>query len=494
MIKRKGIFRKTFIFTSLIITLVVVICFAFLYSFLPDYYYYSKKTNLKKNAELFVQQLTNIETVDASIDLISEFSSKNNSEVMSFDTQNHFLPELSSPFISFNRTGNLAIKIQSKDSELPEAVIIKKSDFVYNNANGMEANIENGNMKQTGVEADIIISKSIDNSFVSHLMIISTLQPIDEAKSIIISLMPVLLTIGVLIALIAAYFYAKQLTKPIITISEATEKMQKMIPGALSNIHSKDELGILSENLDSMYRSLCVTIENLQLEMAYANKLEQSKTSFMRAASHELKTPIAALNGIIEGMIDHVGIYKDKEKYLEESKKLIDRLSALVNEILNAAAIENPQLTYVYEPVEIATILDEALAYYQLFVEEKELDVIVEKFDFVYHTDEKMFLNIISNIFSNAVKYTEKGGEIYISLKSNEDITVLSIENKCDHIPEDQLERLFEPFYTMDDSRDKSKSGTGLGLYIVKRSLEDLQIKYKIENTYLGFKFSLFLT
>lgn len=486
MINKKGIALKTFIFTSGLITLVVVISFAILYFSLPDYYYYTKNNRLKTNTNILEQSLKAASSAAVCSDLISAFSIENNADVVSFDSEGLMLPELSSPFIRLEggktddgSTAHFTVKILQRH-DLDEPSENNNRVWFFNSAGVLDS------------RPAANLTKDINNDLIAYIIVTGTLQPINEAQSVIISLMPFLLLIDILIAFIAAYFYAKQLSKPIIAISGAASEMQKMTPGVQSGIRTDDELGELSRNLDGMYNSLCANMEALQCEMERVNQLEKSKTDFMRAASHELKTPIAALNGIVEGMIDHVGIYKNKEKYLKESKRLIDHLSDLVNEILGVSRLETLEDTMLIEPVDVSALLAFTLRRYHLLIEEKDLRVKIENFNLIYETDEKLLRTTLSNIILNALKYTEKAGEIHIFFVEEE--AVLSVENQCVNIPEETLKKLFEPFYTVDYSRHRSKSGTGLGLYIVRKNLERLRLPYELENTPLGIKFSIKFT
>jgi signal transduction histidine kinase len=117
----------------------------------------------------------------------------------------------------------------------------------------------------------------------------------------------------------------------------------------------------------------------------------------------------------------------------------------------------------------------------------KRLLVEKELLPTVIVSDPSVLYRVMTNLVSNAVRYTQHGGIINISLSEER----FSIENNCAPIPDAELERLFEPFYTRSMSRDKTESGTGLGLYIVKRNLERLGIKYDVAQTGTGLKISL---
>lgn len=514
MLKKKGIALKTFLFTSILIALVVIISFAGLYFVLPDYYSYTKRNKLEANTERLVRSLEGDATKEECAELITVFASENNAEVMAFDSQNVPILDMSSPFIMMSGNRRVKMTVELLESDMKGFTTTSVKGIATPNAEEIErdgttdikvAHKNDDNIvwfytstgTVTGATSSLpVITFShgdIHNTSAGDISIIvtSTLQPIDEAKDVIISLIPFLLFVDIIIALIAAYFYSKRLTDPIIRISDAASQMQLLTPDIVSGVRTNDELGELSENLDVMYKNLWSNMEELQIEMKRVEELERSKTDFMRAASHELKTPIAALNGITEGMIDNVGVYKNKEKYLEESKRLIKQMAVLVSEILSASKLDNIDEAMDIEQIDVQDVLSEALSRHELIIEEKRLSVSAADFNYIYKTDERMLLNVLSNIISNACKYTNEEGKVIISFAVGAGEAVLSIENECQPIPEEELDKLFEPFFTLNYSRNRSKSGTGLGLYIAKRNLDRMNLAYKLENTGLGVRFSI---
>lgn len=501
MFKKKGIALKTFIFTSVLITFVVLISFGILYAVLPNYYFDTKNKTLNANAELLVKKIAEAGAEDEVSLLIRDFSQDNNAEVMSYDADDELIITLSSPFnvffVGIENAQEFTVKVEIKtasEAVEPEdgkkgTLMLKKTNL-YGTAEIPEESMATYIRRQQ--MPTVMIRIDIQNRFVDHVEIISTLQPIDEAQRVILSLTPYLLAVDVLIALVAAYFFARRFTRPILHLSETAAGMQTLSPDICSGIRTDDELGELSQNLDSLYSHLCENIESLRVEMTKVSVLERSKTDFMRAASHELKTPVAALNGLVEGMIDQVGRYRDRDTYLHECKKLIDSLTGLIREILNASRLEPSESIIQAEPVQLWELVEATLENNRLFIDEKKLEVSFEKKDLVVTTDQDILRNALSNVISNAVKYTEDGKQIHIALIEEDGRAVLSVENQCETIPEDDLAKLFEPFYTRSYSRNRSKSGTGLGLYIVRRSLGMLTLPYELANTNQGLRFRIF--
>ena len=486
--------RKTFFFSALLIMLVTVISFAILYFAMPDYYLQKKQQNLQANLNTLVTQLQQAADRDECADLIAAFVQNNNTTAVAFDADGALIAELSSPLVSLaggednayfamysygavDDNGDtppvtFTIRALPQKLELPgmqQRTFVARSDFISGNV--------------------INLSGAVNTAILSRITINGTLQPIGEAKGVILSLMPYALLAGVILGLLLSWVYARQISQPILRISAAAQHMQLLEPQALSNIRSRDEVGLLSQNLDSLYASLRANIAQLQEEMAKVNRLERAKTELMQSASHELKTPIAALSGMLEGMIDNIGVYHNKEKYLLECKGQVDKLTALVAEILNASQADSAQ-TAARAETDINELISQVLADHAIAIDSKELRLSVQLAPVTMLTDPGALYRVLTNLIGNAARHTPPCGEIHIDLNEAQ----LSIENQCPPIPEEELPKLFEPFYTLSYSRGEGQSGAGLGLHIVKRNLAALNIPYSLENTELGLKITLFFS
>jgi len=495
---KKGIVRKTFLFSSLLIVLVTLISFVVMYFAMPSYYRTQKAKTLYSNIDALAVSLRSASTEEECAALIAEFSDVNNVNVFSFDKDNSLLPMLSTPFINMEGMGNTVYLSNEMSDETyggsfriqirTERVLINDQEPVSGESNGQGT--VSVIWKGTGINV-ISLQGDVGSYMVDHIVANGTLQPIDEAKGVILSLIPYVLIIAIAMGLVLSGIYARQISKPVLQISDAALRMQRMEPDAVSGIKTKDELGQLSANLDALYSSLLENIEHLKTEMDKVNRLERAKTEMMQSASHELKTPIAALGGMIEGMMDNVGVYKDKEKYLAECKDQVGKLSVLVGEILGASKADVIDDDLELSDMFVDELVERAIAENMYQIHEKKLTLTQKLSPMVIISDPDTLYRAISNLISNAVRYAPRNGEIHVTIAGEGTKRQLSIENECEPIPKDEIPKLFEPFYTRSYSRDKTKSGTGLGLYIVRRSLERLDIPYEANNTDLGFQVSL---
>jgi len=536
-----GLAFKTFAFALILMTAVMVMTLGILYRFLPGYYFTHMTNQLDRNAASLIQEITrNPDTVDARPHII-EFSAVNNAIVLAFNENEQPLAEFSSFFTSPPQVMLNMVSITDSNMNLTEIPTVFR---VYNSSSGipiiprvggsdipfipfnfdlvprvdywsfLPANDVHDSYVNDMQDVYLTISahgggfivsddrhrsvslvRAVNHPEIATMIFSSTLQPIDQARAVILAMIPYLMAAGFVIALIVAFIFSRYLTKPIIKIADAATEMRQMTPGVVSGINSNDEVGRLSNALDKLYQDLCSNIQGLQAEMDKTARLERSKTDLMHAAGHELKTPISALSGMIDGMIDKVGAYKNHEKYLPELKSQTERLSKLVNEILMASQTEDTGNSIEITSVDIDVLVNETVEQYMPLIEKKGLHLNITSIKgFSYKTDRRVLSIALSNLLSNAVKYTPDRGNVKIGMETNQKGTVLFVENQCPSVDQSLMPKWFEPFYTPDYSRDKSKVGTGLGLYIVKKNLDNLDLPFEIAAVDDGVRFEIIFT
>lgn len=540
---KPGITRKFFLFTSLLVTGVLLITCAVLYFAMPSYYLSHKGRVMAESVDMLASDLSGLTDEEGSIARIASFARANNADVMVFDQADRLMPTYSTPFVSMHGTESYMYYIsdQSMALQQPDSIQIQISEWKDTASAGVGADagggalpggegayssVEGMRLYETGIASEaaddmqsftiriaqavpttqasavlvnssaatVMTEREVNAPLIGRVLISSTLQPIDEAKDVILSLIPYLLLVSLAVGLILAYLYARRFTRPIVAISDATVRMRDMNVDAHSGIRTRDELGQLSENLDAMYERLLETIEDLRGQMDRANRLELARTEFMQATGHELKTPLAALSGVVEGMLDNVGVYKDRETYLRESKQLIDRLTRLVHEILSASRTDMAEREPLAVEVSLEAQVERALEPQVHLLRDKALTLTKTGLDKTVHTDPELFYRALANLMANAARYTPQGGSICVRAVEEGDGMYLEIKNDHPLIPEEELERLFEPFYTRSYSRDRSRSGTGLGLYIVRRALSRLDMPITVVNTEGGLLFRIRLS
>lgn len=285
--------------------------------------------------------------------------------------------------------------------------------------------------------------------------------------------LPLSLICSFIISIICSLLFSKTIIDPIKSISASTERMVKLDRAATCTIHSKDEIGLLAQNVNELYSNLLSTIEHLEQEKDRVSEMERAKVDFLRAASHELKTPVTALNATLENMILGIGKYQDHDAYLPECKDMVERLSKMIHEILETSKLNG--ITEQPTTVDLAELLEEVCEPYKLIAAAHNISFSIDLSEqFAVTIPVGPFSKAVSNVLANAVAYTEAGKTVSVYINER----CLIIENERVPIPDSEIHRLFEPFYRPDFSRSQDNGGNGLGLYIVATLFEAMGISY----------------
>jgi two-component system sensor histidine kinase VanS len=300
----------------------------------------------------------------------------------------------------------------------------------------------------------------------------------------------VVLSVMLAVCVISAFVFARQMTRPIKTLAYNTTKMTNLeeVPPPPER---KDELGTLARDIHSMYGKLKETISQLEDEILRERELEETQRYFFSAASHELKTPIAATSVLLEGMLENVGDYKDHPKYLRECVKMMDTQSKVISEILEIVNLSTGKIVPAPEKLDIRHTVAGMLPDFQIMSEANGQRIVMDIPDGqTCLADPKMLQKALSNVMLNAVQNTPKGGEIRIWSEPVAEQCRLCVLN-TGAIDGAVLPKLFDPFYRVDKARSRKSGRSGLGLTIVRKTLESMNVDFALENTPDGVLFRM---
>ncbi len=311
--------------------------------------------------------------------------------------------------------------------------------------------------------------------------------------------LPVLGIIIFLVSAIAAFFYSWYMTAPIKKVSRLSKQMADMEFGGLCSTTRTDEIGVLSDSLNTLSQKLGAALsdlqkanQKLQADIDMERQLERSRVEFFSAASHELKTPITIIKGQLQGMLYQVGRYKDRGTYLAESLAVTDTLEKMVQELLTISRLDTPGYVCKKSEFDLSGLINERLsAHEDLFMQR---GLAVEKSispEIPVSGDKQLLQKVLDNLLGNAAAHSTAGNRIFVKLWQNDEKARLTIENTGVHIPEGDIPKLFEAFYRVEQSRNRQTGGTGLGLYIVKTILDLHGAEIKIKNTSQGVMVSI---
>jgi signal transduction histidine kinase len=279
------------------------------------------------------------------------------------------------------------------------------------------------------------------------------------------------------------YLITKSVTRPILILSNTAKILgEGNFDTEVPLIQSNDEIGALSkafkfmaEKINAMIKEMQNYAKTLEEKNTYLNRINELKDEFLANTSHELRTPINGIIGIVESMIDGAtGALSDEQKYnlaiVSNSGK---RLSNMINDILDFTKLKNKEIVLQIKPIDLKTIVDTVIVLSKPLIKGKDL-VLVNEIDGslpAINADENRIQQILYNLIGNAIKFTEKG-KVGVSAALINDMVAVTIADTGIGIPEDKFDRIFESFEQADGSTAREYGGTGLGLSITKSIVE----------------------
>ena len=338
----------------------------------------------------------------------------------------------------------------------------------------------------------------LDNDTRYMLIVYGTAEQVAELRQAFQRILPHLLFAIIAVSFAASWIYSRLITKPVLEISRISEEMSGLNLEWQLDGHRTDELGTLEKSLNSLSHHLSAALSDLQdvnkkLEddIERERKLEQARTDFFSAVSHELKTPITVIKGQLEGMLLGIGAYKDHGKYLARSLEVANTLETMVQEILTISRLDAAGADFKKENFDCVQIIRRYLSETEDLMAEKELQICLDLPATAFINGNKMLMEkVFSNLIGNAVKYSPPGATIRISGHVEGGQLEFSVENTGTHIPDESIPKLFDAFYRVEQSRSRKTGGSGLGLYVTQRILHQHGSECMVRNTDSGVRFS----
>ena len=429
---KRSIFAKIFLITFALFSSLVILLHASVYFIFPSTYIESQRQTILKKSQALAKSFQGQEegTIESVIDL-------------------------------YSKTNDIKVSIKGKQKQNALEV---KDDLLLNPDSQNNSLVIEERKIQTKEGKDLT------------LQFLATVDSQKEARDISLGFLPYSLLASFVLSVIASYLYARLISAPILEIKQMTKRMKRLDRTANLPIHSQDEIGVLKQQINDLYHHLLEVIDNLEQQKQENLKLEQMKVEFLRGASHELKTPLASLKIILENMRDKIGRYKDRDRYLLVSLDIVDEMNQIVLEILSLSSVQ--ELAGDKEWIQLDDVVNRILTQNQVLVENRSLSIDN------YLPVTSIFMNlpilklVLSNIISNAVKHSDKGGVIRIGLENEG--TDFVIENTS--VSKENI-----------STKAQSKKEGGLGLFVVKYLLEHEELSYRFEESSTGRRFVMVL-
>ena len=299
---------------------------------------------------------------------------------------------------------------------------------------------------------------------------------------------------------IFVWYISKKIANPILELADISKKMANLDFEAKYVSGGKNEIGILGENFNVMSEKLEQTISELkganyelQKDIEKKEKMETMRTEFIGNVSHELKTPIALIQGYAEGLKE--GVSDDPESRAYYCDVIMDeaaKMNKMVQNLLTLNQLELGQEEVSFERFDIIEMIRGIVQSCEILIQQKNADVRIENNEPIYvWADEWKVEQVFRNYFSNALNHLsgENVIDIRVVLDDEKGTAYISVFNTGEQIPEEDIDQIWNKFYKVDKARTREYGGNGIGLSIVKAIMQSMQKGYGVKNYNNGVLF-----
>lgn len=478
-----------------LLVLVIAVCIIMNTCFLENYYIKQKKLALK-----------------------SAYSMLNDA----FAAGNSYSDDIQSEIQRTCETYNISILILDEATETVYASASNSdmlSKQLLNNIFGIDRNMADSSSKRNNLfsgeksngygvlEANDVFTIKIQTDFVSNEPYLEMWGVLDNGdiflmRSAIDSITDsvdisnrFLVYIGCIIAVISVFlamWASRKISDPLLELAEISQKMRELDFDAKYTGSATNEIGILGDNINELSETLEHTISELksannelEKDLAHKTEIDEVRKEFLSNVSHELKTPLALIQGYAEGLKDCVNEDDEsRDYYCDVIMDEAEKMNSMVRKLLTLNQLEFGADTVNIERFDIVTLIKNYLQTIDILIKQNDATVVMEETEKIeVWADEFKVWEVLSNYLSNALNHLEGERRIDIVLKRiNEDCVRVSVINTGNPIPEDCIDNIWEKFYKVDKARTREYGGSGVGLSIVKAIQEKMNQGYGVIN------------
>lgn len=318
------------------------------------------------------------------------------------------------------------------------------------------------------------------------VMIHAPLEPLAEELKVLQRLAIYTAVGGIILAALLSLLFSRFLSKPLVKMNKAAMAMASGNYQQRIDIDTNDEIGLLANSLNTL-------ASRLQEKISQLEQQEQIRQEFVTNVAHEIKTPLAVMQGFTETMIDGlVRTEQEREEYLHNILDEINRLKRLVNELLDLKRMEEGNFNFDQGPCDLGGIINRVQRKFTQIAIEKGIYLeanIEKKLPFITCNSDRIE-RVLINLIANAIRHTPTGGKISLAATTKANQVYLRISDTGEGIAPEDLPMIWERFYKGDKSRTRTQGGTGLGLAIVKKIVEghggqiNVESKLKVGTTF----------
>lgn len=342
----------------------------------------------------------------------------------------------------------------------------------------------------------IYLIGTLDNG--DYIMLRASVESIQESAQISNQFF-IYVTICVsCVSFLAMLFISKRFTEKIVDLAKITQKMSHLDFAQKYPVETEDEIGILGNSINTLSETLEKTLgelksANVQLKRELEQKvqIDEMRKEFLSNVSHELKTPIALIQGYAEGLQENINDDEEsREFYCEVIMDEASKMNVLVKKLLDLNQIEFGTETLTMEHFDIVSTIDNILSNAEILFRQKEATLRFNAKNEIYvWGDVYLVEEAFTNYMSNALNHVDGDKIIEVKVEKTGNVVRISVFNTGARIPKEDIEQIWVKFYKVDKARTREYGGSGVGLSIVKATMERLGQQYGVENRENGVEF-----
>lgn len=489
----KSVRAKLFLTLCVVILMLIGFFIIINNAVLEALYYYNKKESTLETYNYINENLSKIlEEEKEKYELeLEKIAINNNFEILIIGTDNNLVYSTNKNFVEdFGEINE--IKYEVKYS------IFNKSEILYSKENITIRRIKD---KKNGIPY-ILLDGKLDSG--DKIYIRLPITPIQDSVNISNRFIYIIGIATIVLGAIAITFITERFTKPIEELNDIANEMSNLNFKRKYRINDSedeiDELGksinTLSDKLEETINQLKVNNSELEKDIEEKSKIDEMRKQFISDVSHELKTPIALIQGYAEGLVENVNTDEENRKFYSEV--ILDeanKMDKLVKRLLELMKLEYEDRKFNDAKFDIVELINEVVKNSKVVLNENNIEVeFKEKQPIFVYADDFYIEQVVTNYFTNAIKnISEINGnkKIRIAIKKGKEIGKLRVTvfNTGKNIDQENINRIWTRFYKVDESRNRSKGGTGIGLALVKAIMTKYKSNYGVTNKKDGVEF-----
>lgn len=481
----KSVKVKLFLMLSLIILLIILFLILVNNFVFGEFYLYSKTQSLKSVYEV----INDYYNSGANIDIDSELEKiaiKNNFDILIRNDQNINVFTSNKDF--FSTLGQM----NEMTSSINAGQIIEQDE---------KYNIKKMKDIKTGISYELL-SSQLDNGYLLYIRI--PLTSIEESVKISNNFLYLMAGFTILISAVIVSFVTRKFADPILELNNIAKKMANLDFSHKYRITDADDeinnlgksINVMSDKLEKTIKQLRRTNIELEKDIEEKSKIDEMRKSFISDVSHELKTPIALIQGYSEGLLENVNTDEESRKfYAEVILDETNKMDKLVKQLLELMTIEYGKREFDDKKFNVVELEQQVIIKSQVMLQEKEAKMeLVSPEEINVIADDFYIEQVISNYVTNALKHVkEVNGENHIKIYNEVNVEKnkvrIKVFNTGDNIKEEDLSRIWNRFFKADESRNRDDGGTGIGLSFVKAIMNNYKNEYGVVNKENGVEF-----